>query len=477
MISELIWALALIVYISLSIGGLIYLYLRSNYVYLKVRDPKRMALQIFAGLMVIFMICIKEIDRSSIPCVIYIIVTNLFTPLYFLPLFVLATALEHTHNIKNITDSSNSINNNNSEYNNNEYFHLNESEHPYDNTITIDDVYNYKKNMEKKKNFMLLICAIIMSVHIIIAGIQCLFAIHTGSGLLNGCDWQTEYEYILLAIISILYAIAFFYIIIWLKGIIDDFGVANELRFAFVWCLICMTIFFVMNLVPSLRSLNSVWPFSTIVVLMLFVLLIITILKPIYNAKNAYYENLIYTNINNQTKEYNKLVDYLENSDALSFLQTFHLTSNKENHKHLENFLTLFNYIERPTCRSLNISANLYNYLTDKSLEDTFKYIPDNVYSKIATVINHKVAPKGELFLPFIKPLRDFVEQNCVSKFYHSPMYNNMKKIIEKDSIIAGNYRVNLNDSNDHHLNLLNFPLNNKNKNIDNDDNDSYDEK
>lgn len=444
---ELIWIILLSIYGLLSLVASIFLYIRADYTLLKVRNPSRMALQIFSGFVMVTMICFREINRSVFPCWVYIIITNMFTPLFFLPLFSLATSLQHTHDYEQlIDDDDDDIND-----------YIDENDEIKDIKTSIETVNSYNNNMKRKQGIMNVVYSIVLTLHMIVSGIQAWFASQSGD-LTEGCQWQSEGEFILLAIISACYALAFTCITYWLRGIYDPFKVANELRFAFGWSLVCTTAFFVMNLVPGLQELDSVWPFSTIILLMLFVLLVVTILWPIYNATQAIYEGIIPQHLTDHTKEYNTIIDYLECDIAFEKLLVYHKNKNKSNNIHLEMFITLYNYVSYPTCRNVEIASSLYTYITKTAPQNIFANITSDAYSKIATVINHNTTPNGDLFKIFLIPVRDHVNSVCINVFYQSNDYSTMMDIIKKRGIVAANYRTSLNN-NEMHINVLDYPI------------------
>ena len=419
---EILWLVLFGVLSIISGGCMFVLYKNRNTLMIKKRKPGALLLQIIAGLVLSSMICWREYDRSAFPCALYITIVNLFTPLYFLPMFHQAFSLDllYTFTTKSF------------------------SEENYKN--------NYTQAMKKRDGTTMVISAVILFVHIAVMGGQLMIA-SKEADISEGCQWADETEFIILGVFSALYAAGFGLVLWKLRNVQDKFEISEKLRLSFCWALIMTSIFLVLNMVPSLWFIDEFIPFSIVILVMIIGLNFMNIIWPLYVCTRQKYELLIETMSKNNALDYKDPRHYMKNQLALDRLTEFCKEKQQQNIRHsntnpnddddiqlqenpltterpqlaLQTFVTLYRYINDNPTNTYNDAKAIINFINEYMDDDELQNISIDQEKAVDSVLQAEGVPTRQQMEVYYKNLSTYVVRVCINPFViESDGYSNL---------------------------------------------------
>lgn len=420
-----VWLIFFGVYALISIITLIMMLCRQKYDMIRIRSPWRMGLMICSGCIMFSLICWREMDRSAFPCGLYIIVSNLFTPMYFLPLFSLATSLHYAYDSQKESGVS-----------------------------TTRYVVDYLENIKRRRGLFMAASSVVIAAHIAVAGVQMWIA--GGSAPLSeGCQWKSEAEFIVLAAVSMVYAFTFGVVIVVLRNIQDPYKVSHELRLGFAWSLLWTTIFFTFNLIPQAWYLDDIMPFSIFILIMIAGMQVITGIIPVMLSRRADYMYIAEDMMRDRELLYNEVYQYISSPLAMNALERWCMQNKRQ--RVLRMFMLLYNYLMYPTTRSAAISFELYTYLSVET-PDTVKNAPSTEESAaLDALIVHHTVPQAAMFKVYLRPMKDLLTEICVDPFTTSDAYADMMATFTATSTTGAHLHSIMNESESSHMHLLHF--------------------
>jgi hypothetical protein len=449
---EILWLVLFGVFSFVSGGCVIALYRNRHTIMIKKRKPGAILLQLIAGFVLVSMICWREYDRSSFPCALYIVIINLFTPLYFLPMFHQAFSLDllYTFTTKSLSQDNYKI--------------------------------NYTQAMKKRDGFTMVIASVIFFVHIAVMGGQLMVA-SGEADLSEGCQWADETEFIILGVFSALYAVGFGLVMWKLRNVQDEFEISHNLRLSFCWALIMTSIFLVLNMVPGLWFLDDIVPFSLVILVMIIGLHVLNIIRPLYICTGPKYELLINRMGQDNALDYKEPQHYMRNQLALNRLTEFckerqqelikqspnsidqnnnnnNITSSSsssddldvgsigDNNALQENpmtairpqlalqiYVTLYRYLKENSINTYHDAKAVIDFINEYLDEDDLESITIDQVKAVKSVLTAEGVPTRDQLRVYYDPLSNYIKKVCIEPFViHSDGYANLLVDIQRNT-------------------------------------------
>ncbi len=271
---ELSYGLVLLFYSAATLVLTYNAWRRKNIQPLKFREPRLMIIALISGGIVIGMICFRELDPSQFSCSLYVWISCLFPPSFFVPYFLRCLRLKFI-------------------------FHWMQSG-PLTHTMYKDDTnrdqdYLWYKSRQNwvTSGTLLLVFFIIFSGHIVLA-YYIDMSIQTSSGTLGaqiqaaessnrlGCIF--DYEFVPFLLIASFYVISFSVCLISLRKIEDHYGTKKELYLCAVIWIICLTPFFITNLSRDWYWTDEVFPNANWITIMIVLCMSISLVHPLFKT-------------------------------------------------------------------------------------------------------------------------------------------------------------------------------------------------
>lgn len=412
-IAERIWLAWLIVYTIMCLPTLVLIIVRRKTDVLLARSPLGMAAQLCASLVLMTVICLRQMFVEDFPCAAYIVVTQLFIPVFFLPVFFRAASLDYTHRYKVVGSD-------------------NERRAP---------VAEYANNQRLRRGNLLILSACICVLHLIMIGVQLGMAASQGD-LSDGCEWSSVYDVIPLAAMSGCYVAGFLVMLFRLYRVHDILHIAHELRLGFSAALVCVSAFFVANIIPVLWQFDEYFPFVIFIVLMLVCLHAIFFFYPIHLAREEWYANAFQLTIDRSLRSYKHIADYLyDHRNAWVTIQCW-AADNKCLHA-LEYLLLASNYIDSAEYRSHETAKRVYDYVHSSQVSDQNKQALSYVASqRMFGVLDSAGVPTSQQMESYLEVLTENAQRTVVDQFVLSTEYADMLETLRKESSVAMLYRV-----------------------------------
>lgn len=421
-----VWLALLCVFVALSLFAFVMIIVRRNHEMIKIRVPVLMLVQVISGLVCVTMICVRESMRDTFPCWVYIVTMNMFTPFYFLPMFYQAIMIKHVSTHKSV-----------------------DAESGY--------VSGFSSNLRRQRGIFFALSGMIISIHAVAAAVQMAFVSHNGT-LWQGCAWDSELEYICMAIVSGVYAVAFAVVTFWiLRRTRNSYALRNDLRIAFSWCVLCTTLFFIFNLVPPLWDLDDYFPFSSIIYIMITGLLLFMLLRPAILASRSKYKNTMSRLLMRRDLLYKDIIDFVDDDAAYGALQEW-CTDNGFSTEPLDMLADSYSY-------NNTISQGLKRFGSSQlaDLRSQVRRVVDFVHNNeilpvgserhpeavtfverasMDAVLNAQQGlPSCQQFKPYFSTVVVICNKDCVERFYGSDRHTLLVKKARRDGIYARNLR------------------------------------
>ncbi len=425
----LIWFLLMGCYVILSFTSIALLYVRRGYEMLKARSVNSMFLQIVSGLFLVVCICWREYDRKTFPCGVFIVVVNLFMPLYFLPMMSRVITIKYMYTYSPMQDDPRG----------------GETLGP-----------RYLEDTKRRRGYMYTAYALIIACHIVIAGIQLWMASQQVS-LSKGCIWERGAEFITMAVVSGMYAITFAILLYLLQGIDDKYDVAKESRLSFWVIMIFMATYLMLNAWPYMWQLDAIWAVaSTLLVVMMYILHIILIILPIHRACKPQYVDVIERMMSEKTKNFLIIEDYMDNSRAMISLEGF--CHGKESHLlALQAFVALYNYLggcspdsfafEAPTEVNTHYAETLVNFIKSTHFISPYRdAINESTTKAINTIVSLDAFPMAKMFTDFYTPFKNMLEKECIVPFSKTEAFETICVEAQTNAIIGNHMNIDMSE-------------------------------
>lgn len=383
------------------------------------RSAATMLVQMLSSEMLVAMICFREFNRESFPCVLYIVAMTLFVPMQFLPIFWRAARLHFRHS------------------------------HVMATAAQVQSTTSYHNNLLRRRGIMFVITAVVLSVSVAIMGAQ-VYVASLSAPVYEACQWNSMYEFIVLAVEAALYTAAFGYLLVRLQAVEDPLLLARELRITFAWTLVWTVSFLVFNLVPGLWFLDSVFPFSTFILVMVIGLHFISIVWPLYLSGKRNYQKVSRALIEKNSANYFQIRPYITNADAMERLREFCAAEQDRAARDAESSFETLPATKRPR-QALDAFINAYNYMLPRTMRsaETARAVHDYVMQVLPAAYRQRISPADAISMmegalgaagvptvdqmkAYYLPLAEFVEMVCVRPFTQTDAYASMLVMIRK---------------------------------------------
>lgn len=414
---QVIWMVWLAIYLVACFVTGILIAKRRNTDALLARSPIGMSVQLFASAVLMSMICAREYDRESFPCAAYIVMMQLFVPVFFLPVFFRASSLDYTHRYRLVDGGE-------------------------DDEHRRAPVAEYANNQRLRKGNLLILSAVICMLHLIMLGIQLGVAASQGD-LSDGCEWSSVYDILPLAMMAGAYAIGFLVMLIRLHRVHDILHIAHELRLGFTAALVCVSAFFVTNIIPLLWQLDDYFPFVTFIVLMLVSLHVIFFFYPIHLSGKTQYANAFQMTIDRSLRSHKHISDYLyDQRSAWPTLESW-AVDQKTLHA-LEHFLLASSYVDSvEKVRSHQVAKRIYDYVHSAQVCDANREALSYVASqRMLGVLDANGVPTTQQMESYLEVLTENAQRLVVDPFTRTAEYEAMLESLRIQSSTAMLYRV-----------------------------------
>jgi len=485
------WICLLCIYSLLGTLSLGLLWVHRRFEMIRFRRPLLLAMQTVVGMLMTAMICVRESYRSSFPCWLYIVSLNLFIPLYFLPLFYQALMLRHVSEDKSNrrwqTAYQDVASEESARYTDDSAFNTDNSRRSTGSVIqtsvdftevnlngsTVDDgsapkrgqskvltrnnVYlsrmtAFRVNLARHRRYFLILCALVVCIHVSAASVQMYLASRRAS-LSGGCAWNSQTEYITLALVSLVYAVSFGVMaFLMLRHSRDHYSLRRDLRVAFVWCLLWSGLFFLFNLVPALWVVDRYMPFSILIVVMMLGLMMYLVVRPVVMAHQDCYRHTCERLLKRRERTYDSTADYIEDIDALECLERW-CTANKVSISPLDRLSEAYSYyalvkqnLARHTVEQhqylLELATRVVTFVqmhngllrchdlelgSDGLIPDCETITPLEA-AAVSSVLSADALPTAEQFLPYLNATRVICDELCIHPFSESAECKELRK-------------------------------------------------
>lgn len=406
MAQQYVYGLVLLFYGCLSILISKHVYNRKALQPLKSRQPHLLLMSQIGAVLVVTLISFREVDVKNFPCSLYVWMSNMFLPLFFLPylirlfrmIFIMRWAMARAY------------------------------------SDDFGEAY-YKRRKwigNTTLGFIMLglfIFQMALSFFMDI-NIELLERSYEGGDVVRGCTF--DYQFVPFLVEVVVYMILFVIAFLNLRGLPGFFGIQRELIACMVIWVVCGGFFFVFNMMPVISWLNEYVATSLWIVLMVFLSMVVSLIIPLIKTYVEDDNKAVQNYKNDVAQKYKSLEFYLkdDNESARKYLMNYFVE--KDTPEYFRFLLRVKEYTEmQEEAKSQEAHFIVQTYLTPKYTNYLKEVCVDSDLNKIQAVITSSQSTNiysSSIFNTVYVKTIDYLEKKYMQNFIGSTFYKNMCK-------------------------------------------------
>jgi len=407
MAQSFIYGIILLCYGALFIVTAYHTWNRKSIQPLKAREPRLMLISYFGALVIITMICFREINRENFPCSAYIWTSNVFFALFVLPYFLVMCRIV--------------------------FMYIYNSRLANEDQLAEEFGKKQKLFSNKSKVFFIIVGIILQ---IIVGYFMDMYRQKVDNEDGTGCEFDKQFYPLLIEVL--VYLVLFGFGLFLIRKVNDPFGIAFNLRISTLNWLIFGSLFFLSNLWEPLFVANEWFAASTWLIIMLFINIFISIIIPLLKTHSTDSEKvskMFFDNMRNAYSTVDQIFDSVNKKEAVNALKIY--LTNCLDVNPLMFLLDVEKFKEANEEQRKTIAADI----NDKYLEEGSsqmlqqivysKDILDSLIKQYASNTKHKLYPPL-MFISAEEIIKSYIQNTHMSRFMESKQY---KKLCENTSV------------------------------------------